>query len=75
VFVLGFAAGTLGFALAFPLARGLYTAGDLGTRTLPQALGISWGILVFAVVVVAVLGFAGATWVEKKMAARAAATE
>jgi uncharacterized membrane protein YedE/YeeE len=72
VFVLGFAAGTLGFALAFPLVKGLYEAGDLGTRTLPQALGVPHGLLVFAVVLVAVLGFAGATWVEKKMAARAA---
>ncbi len=73
LFVLGFAAGTLGFALAFPLVKGLYGAGSLGTRTLPQVLGIPYGILVFAVVVVAVLGFAGATWVEKKMAARTAA--
>jgi len=73
LFVLGFAAGTLGFAVAFPLVKGLYTAGDLGTKTLPQVLGIPFGVLVFAVVVVAVLGFAGATWVEKKMAARAAA--
>jgi hypothetical protein len=73
VFVLGFAAGTLGFALAFPLVKGLYTAGDLGTRTLPQASGIPHGVLVFAVVLMAVGGFAGASWVEKKMAARAAA--
>jgi uncharacterized protein len=73
VFVLGFAAGTLGFALAFPLVKGLYAAGDLGTKNLPQVLGIPYGVLVFAVVVVAVLGFAGATWVEKKMAAPAAA--
>ncbi len=72
VFVLGFAAGTLGFALAFPLVKGLYGAGSLGARTLPQVLGVPYGVLVFAVVVVAVLGFAGATWVEKKMAARAA---
>jgi uncharacterized protein len=76
VFVLGFAAGTLTFALAFPLAKGLYTAGDLGTKTLPQVTGIPYGILVFAVVLMAVGGFMGATWVEKKMAAKAApATE
>ena len=76
VFVLGFAAGTLGFALAFPLVKGLYTAGDLGTKTLPQVLGIPYGILVFGVVLMAVGGFMGATWVEKKMAAKAApATE
>jgi len=72
VFVFGFAAGTLGFALTFPLVKGLYTAGDLGTRTLPQVLGIPYGILVFGVVLVAVGGFMGATWVEKKMAAKAA---
>ena len=72
VFVLGFAAGTLGFALAFPLVKSLYTAGDVGTKTLPQVLGIPYGMLVFAVVLVAVGGFVGATWVERKMAARAA---
>jgi len=73
LFVLGFAAGTLAFALAFPLVKGLYTAGSLGPRTLPQVLGIPYGVVVFAVVIMAVLGFAGATWVEKTMAARAAA--
>jgi hypothetical protein len=72
VFVVGFAAGTLGFALAFPLVKGLYVAGDLGTRTLPQVLGIPYGVLVFAVVLMAVGGFMGATWVERKMAAKAA---
>jgi len=76
VFVLGFAAGTLAFALAFPLVKGLYTAGELGTTTLPQVLGIPYGILVFGVVLMAVFGFMGATWVEKKMAAQTApATE
>jgi len=76
VFVLGFAAGTLAFALAFPLVKGLYTAGDVGTKTLPQILGIPYGILVFGVVLMAVFGFMGASWVEKKMAAQAApATE
>ncbi len=74
VFVLGFAAGTLGFAVAFPLLKGLYTAGDLGTRTLPGVLGIPYGILVFGVVLVAVFGFMGATRVEKLMAAKAAPT-
>lgn len=73
VFVLGFAAGTLGFAVASPLLTGLYQAGALGVRTLPQALGLSHGVVVLAVVVAAVAGFAGATWVEKKMAVRDAA--
>ena len=72
VFLLGFAAGTFGFALVFPLVKGLYTAGDIGTKTLPQVLGIPYGILVFGVVLMAVFGFMGATWVERKMAAKAA---
>lgn len=72
VFVLGFAAGTLGFALVFPLVKGLYTAGDLGTKTLPDVLGIPYGILVFGVVLLAVGGFVCATWVERKGAAKAA---
>ena len=56
LFVLGFAAGTLAFALAFPLVKGLYTAGDLGTKTLPQVLGIPYGMLVFDVELIAVDG-------------------
>ena len=73
VFVLGFAAGTLGFALAFPFVKGLYVAGDAGTRTLPLLTGLPYGTLVFAVVLMAIGGFAGATWVEGWMARRAAA--
>ena len=68
VFVLGFAAGTLGFALAFPLLAGLYTAGDLGEKTLPEALGLPHGVLVLGVVLVALGGFKAATWVERRMA-------
>ncbi len=34
-------------------------------------LGIPYGILVFGVVLMAVGGFMGATWVERKMAAKA----
>lgn len=74
VFVLGFAAGTLGFAIASPLLQGLLGAGELGPTTLPDALGLPYGAVVFAVVVIAVAGFAGATWVERKMAARDAGT-
>jgi hypothetical protein len=70
VFVGGFAAGTLGFALAFPIVKGLYTAGEIGTKTLPQVLGVPHGILVFGVVLMAVGGFMGASWIEKKMAAK-----
>jgi hypothetical protein len=73
VYVGGFAAGTLGFALSYPIFAHLLTAGDLGVLTLPGALGVSWGIVAFVVVLMAVGGFAGATWVERRMAARAEA--
>jgi uncharacterized protein len=73
VFVLGFAAGTLGFAVAFPLVKSLYLAGDVGTRTLPQITGLPYGAVVLAVVLMAIGGFAGATWVEGWMARRQAA--
>jgi uncharacterized membrane protein YedE/YeeE len=73
--VLGFAAGTLGFALAFPALEGLYTAGSLGPRTLPDVLGVPQGVIVFVVVLMAVGGFAGASWVERKFAPKAAEGE
>jgi len=74
VYVGGFAAGTLGFAVGYPVLKSLLTMGDLGVLTLPAVLGVSWGIVTFAVVLMAVGGFAGATWVERRMAANADAT-
>jgi hypothetical protein len=75
VVVLGFAAGTLGFALGFPLLKGLYTAGSLGARTLPQALAVPQGLLVFGVALMAIAGFAGASWVERRFARPSAGTQ
>jgi hypothetical protein len=69
VFVLGFAAGTLGFALAFPLLGGLYIAGDLGAKTLSEVLGVPHGLLVLGVLLLALGGFRGASWIERKMTA------
>jgi hypothetical protein len=68
-YVVGVVAGTLMFALAFPLLKGTYYAGALGVKTLPEVLHVSYGLVVFAVVLMAVGGFAGATWVERRMAA------
>jgi hypothetical protein len=70
VYVGGFTAGTLGFALGYPLFADLLTMGDLGVRTLPGVTGISWGIVAFGVVLMAIGGFAGASWIEKWAAAR-----
>lgn len=75
VYVGGFAAGTTGVAVAYPLVKGLLTAGDLGVLTLPGAFGIPWGLIAFAVVLMAIGGFTGATWVERRVAAVAAKSE
>jgi len=72
VFVLGVMAGILGFGEAFPLVKGFYESGDLGRLTLPQVLHLPYGLVVFLVVVVAVAGFAGAGWVERRFAPRPA---
>ena len=70
VYVAGFAVGTLSFAATYPFIGGLLTMGGLGVRTLPGVFGVSWGIVAFGVVLMAVGGFAGATWVERWMAAK-----
>jgi hypothetical protein len=74
-FVAGLPAGTLLFALLFPWLQGFYASGDLGVRTLPEVFGLSHGLVVFAVVVMAVGCFAGATALERMMARKAAAAE
>ena len=71
VYVGGFAAGTVGFAVGYPIFKDLLILGDLGVLTLPGVMGVPWGIVAFGVVLMAIGGFAGATWVERWMAARA----
>lgn len=70
VYVGGFTVGTLSFAVSYPLFKELLAAGDLGVLTLPGVLGLPWGIVAFGVVLMAVGGFAGATRVERWMAAK-----
>jgi hypothetical protein len=66
VYALGIAAGTLGFAAAFPLLGGLYAAGEAGPQTLPGLLHLPYGLVVFAVVLMAVGGFMGASVLERR---------
>lgn len=71
VCLLGVLAGVVVFGEMFPLLKGFFESGDLGRLTLPQALHLPYGVVVLLVVLMAVGGFAGAGWVERKMAARA----
>jgi len=65
-FVLGLPVGTLAFAELFPLAKGFYESGHFGAQTLPGVLGLPYGVVVFVVVLMAVGGFAAASWLEKR---------
>jgi hypothetical protein len=66
----GFLVGTAGFAAGFGWLGGLYEAGSLGERTLPEALGVAPAVVVLGVVLVALGGFAGAGWIERRFAPR-----
>jgi uncharacterized membrane protein YedE/YeeE len=68
--VAGMFGGVLLTGLAFPLLEGLYDAGARGPLTLPQVLGAPYGAVVFAVVVLAVAGFAAAERIEGRPPSR-----
>ena len=65
VFLGGFAAGLLLYA-ALPGLELWANAASLGPLTLPEVFGISYGVLVLALVAMAALMFAGAGWVERR---------
>jgi uncharacterized membrane protein YedE/YeeE len=71
VFLAGMFAGTLIFAEAFPLVKGFYESGSGAALTLPQALGLPYGVVVFAVVLMALGAFWGAGRLEQKFAVKA----
>ncbi len=72
VYVLGVAAGTFVVGEAFPLIKPFYESGFLGRLTLPEVLHLPYGVVVLLVVLMAIGGFAGAEWLEKRAAGSAA---
>lgn len=66
VYLLGILAGIFVFGEAFDLIEGFYWSTDLGTLTIPQVLNLPYGLVVFAVVLMALGGFMAAEWAEKK---------
>lgn len=72
VLFLGIFAGIFGFNEVYPLISDFYVSTSMGPLTLPQVTGLPYGFVVFAVVLMALGGFAGAEWVEKRMATRKA---
>lgn len=69
-YVLGVFAGTLLFAESFGLVKDFFYSGSLGPQTIPGYFGLPYGVVVFAVVLMALGGFAGAQWLEARFAPR-----
>jgi hypothetical protein len=69
IYVLGIFAGMFAFAELYPLLKGFYLSGDGVGLTIPGTFGLPYGVVVFAVVLMAVGGFYGAGLLEKKFAA------
>jgi len=72
VYLLGILAGTFVFAEAYPLVARFHGATSLGDTTIPQYFNLPYGLVVFAVVVIAVSGFWAAGLVERAFAEKAA---
>lgn len=70
VYLLGVMAGIFVFAELFPLLENFYYSSDMGRVFLPDYFGLSYGLVVFLVVLMAVGAFVAAEWGEKKMSAR-----
>jgi hypothetical protein len=66
VYAGGILAGTLAYAEVYPWLKGFVNSNPMGQVTLPEVLHLPWGLVVFAVVVVAVAGFSAATLVERR---------
>jgi hypothetical protein len=71
VFLGGMFAGTFLFAEMYPYVKGFHQSGSGEALTLPQALGLPYGVVVFAVVVMAVGAFYGASLLEQRFAVKA----
>ncbi len=70
VYLMGIVAGVFVFGEAYPLIKDLYFTTPMGQVTLPQLFNLPYGVLVFAVVAMALGAFAAAEWGEKKLGSR-----
>jgi len=68
LFLGGVVAGIFVFGEAYPLIANFMVAGDMGAITLPEYFNLPYGLVVLAVVLMALAGFLGAGWVERRMA-------
>jgi len=66
LYALGILAGTFVYAEVYPWIKDFVNSGAMGQVTLPQIFDIPWGLVVFAVVAIAVVGFWGAASIERR---------
>ena len=71
VFLAGIFAGVFVFGEIFPLLSGFYNSTPMGQLTIAQYFNLPYGLVVFLVVLMAIGGFAGSGWVERKFAVTA----
>jgi len=71
VYLGGILAGTLVFAEIYPAVQSFHESTLLGSVTIPQYFTLPYGLVVFAVVLLAIGGFYGASVVERVVAGRA----
>lgn len=72
VFGDGILFGIFAFGEIFPAITGFFYSGEMGELTLPQLFGLPYGLVVFAVVLMALGGFWGAEAVERLLARKKA---
>jgi uncharacterized protein len=66
VYAGGILAGTLVYAEVYPWIKGFVNSNAMGQVTLPEVFDLPWGLVVFAVVLIAVGGFYAATLIERR---------
>lgn len=75
IYLVGLITGTFVFGEFFPLVERFYVATPMGRVTIPDILSLPYGLVVFLIALMAVGGFAGATWIEKTVAAKRGAVK
>jgi uncharacterized membrane protein YedE/YeeE len=72
IYLGGILAGIFVFGEIFPAITGFFYSGEMGEVTLPALFGLPYGLVVFAVVLMALGGFWGAGKVERIFGAKQA---
>ena len=70
VYLLGVVAGIFFYGEIYPFITGFANSTNMGRLTLPDVFSMSYGMVVFLVVIMAVVAFWAAEWAEKKFGSK-----